>query len=122
MTTPILEGLDGVRKMSKSLGNYIGVTEPPDTMFRKVMQISDELMYGYYELLTDMSLDEIKRLRAEIESGRAASHENQDGVSGACRDRLSLGAGSRNGRCCLSPRCPRGPSARRHSNRAVCRR
>ena len=69
MTTPILEGLDGVQKMSKSLGNYIGVTEPADTMYRKVMQISDELMYGYYELLTDMSLDQIKELRAKIESG-----------------------------------------------------
>ena len=69
MTTPILEGLDGVRKMSKSLGNYIGVTEPADTMYRKVMQISDELMYGYYELLTEVSLDEIKELRAKIESG-----------------------------------------------------
>ena len=69
MTTPILEGLDGVQKMSKSLGNYIGVTEPADTMYRKVMQISDELMYGYYELLTDMSLDQIKELRAKIERG-----------------------------------------------------
>ena len=69
MTTPILEGLDGVQKMSKSLGNYIGVTEPAETMYRKVMQISDELMYGYYELLTDVSLDEIKELRAKIESG-----------------------------------------------------
>ncbi len=69
MTTPILEGLDGVQKMSKSLGNYIGVTEPAETMYRKVMQISDELMYDYYELLTDMSLAQIKELRAKIESG-----------------------------------------------------
>ena len=69
ITTPILEGLDGVQKMSKSLGNYIGVTEPAETMYRKVMQISDELMYGYYELLTDVSLDQIKELQAKIESG-----------------------------------------------------
>src|SRR5665811_1114807 len=48
-TTPILEGLDGVNKMSKSLGNYIGITEPPEVMFRKVMQIYDELMFRYYE-------------------------------------------------------------------------
>ena len=52
-TVPILEGLDGVNKMSKSLGNYIGITEPPEDMFRKMMQISDELMFRYYELLTD---------------------------------------------------------------------
>ena len=53
LTMPLLEGLDGVNKMSKSLGNYIGITEPPEVMFRKVMQIRDELMWRYYELLTD---------------------------------------------------------------------
>ncbi len=62
-TVPILEGLDGVQKMSKSLGNYIGVTEPPEVMYRKVMQISDELMWRYYELLTDMPLQEIHALK-----------------------------------------------------------
>src|SRR5436305_7496232 len=60
---PILEGLDGVNKMSKSLGNYIGITEPPEVMFRKVMQISDELMYRYYELLTDKTIAEIAAIR-----------------------------------------------------------
>lgn len=64
-TVPILEGTDGVNKMSKSLGNYIGITEPPDIMFRKVMQISDELMYRYYELLTDLSVAEIAHLRGQ---------------------------------------------------------
>ncbi|MEO8127337.1 MAG: tyrosine--tRNA ligase [Bryobacteraceae bacterium] len=63
-TVPILEGLDGQEKMSKSKGNYIGITEPPKVMFRKVMQISDELMYRYYELLTDLSLSEINALKA----------------------------------------------------------
>src|SRR5689334_16282326 len=63
-TVPILEGLDGVNKMSKSLGNYIGITEPPEVMFRKFMQISDELMWRYYELLTDKSLVEIAALKA----------------------------------------------------------
>ena len=58
-TVPLLEGLDGVKKMSKSLGNYIGITEPPEVMFRKVMQISDDLMCRYYELLTDRSVAEI---------------------------------------------------------------
>ncbi|HLH04060.1 MAG TPA: tyrosine--tRNA ligase [Bryobacteraceae bacterium] len=68
-TVPILEGLDGVEKMSKSKGNYIGITEPPKVMFRKVMQISDELMYRYWELLTDLQMDEIARLRSDVASG-----------------------------------------------------
>src|SRR4051794_10958007 len=63
-TVPILEGLDGVEKMSKSKGNYIGITEPPKVMFRKIMQISDELMYRYYELLTDLTLKEIGELKS----------------------------------------------------------
>jgi tyrosyl-tRNA synthetase len=58
-TVPILEGINGVDKMSKSLGNYIGITEAPEAMFRKVMQISDELMYSYYQLVTDRSGAEI---------------------------------------------------------------
>ena len=66
---PLLEGLDGVNKMSKSLGNYIGITEPPEVMFRKVMQISDDLMCRYYELLTDVSLAEIAARRAQAGSG-----------------------------------------------------
>jgi tyrosyl-tRNA synthetase len=65
-TVPILEGLDGVNKMSKSLGNYIGITEPPEVMFRKVMQVSDELMYRYYELLTDKSVADIQEMRAGV--------------------------------------------------------
>jgi tyrosyl-tRNA synthetase len=63
-TTPILEGLDGVNKMSKSLGNYIGITEPPEVMFRKVMQVGDDLMWRYYVLLTSASEAEIAALRA----------------------------------------------------------
>ena len=68
--TPLLEGTDGVQKMSKSLGNYIGITEPPEVMFRKVMQISDKLMYRYYELLTDMTAAEINALRDKISNGK----------------------------------------------------
>ena len=68
-TTPLLEGLDGAQKMSKSLGNYIGVTEPPEVMYRKVMQISDELMFRYYELLTGMSMPEIDSLKADVAGG-----------------------------------------------------
>jgi tyrosyl-tRNA synthetase len=62
-TVPVLEGLDGVEKMSKSKGNYIGITESPKVMFRKVMGISDELMWRYWELLSDKSLPEIAELR-----------------------------------------------------------
>lgn len=62
-TTPLLEGTDGVDKMSKSKNNYIGITEPPKVMYRKVMGISDELMWRYYELLTDLSLSEIAALK-----------------------------------------------------------
>lgn len=69
-TTPLLEGLDGVQKMSKSLGNYVGITEPPEQMFAKLMSVSDELMWRYWELLTDLSLERIATLRKEVESGR----------------------------------------------------
>lgn len=66
---PLLEGTDGVQKMSKSLGNYIGINEPPQEMFGKVMSISDELMWRYYELLTDLRPDEITTLRAQAAAG-----------------------------------------------------
>lgn len=66
-TVPILEGLDGVEKMSKSKGNYIGIAEPPADMFRKMMNISDSLMWRYYELLTDLSLEEIAERRETVD-------------------------------------------------------
>ncbi len=66
---PILEGLDGVQKMSKSLNNYIGVADEPNDMYGKVLSISDELMWRYYELLSDKSLEEIAGLKAGVESG-----------------------------------------------------
>ena len=69
ITMPILEGLDGVQKMSKSLGNYIGITEPPDEMFGKLMSISDELMWRYLELLSLRPMAEIQNWRAEVEQG-----------------------------------------------------
>lgn len=70
LTMPLLEGLDGVEKMSKSKGNYIGVTEEPNTMFAKVMSISDTLMWRWYTLLSFRSTADIDKLRAEIEGGR----------------------------------------------------
>jgi len=66
---PILEGLDGVQKMSKSLGNYIGVTDEPNDMFGKVLSISDELMWRYFELLSAKTLEEIAEIKAGIEDG-----------------------------------------------------
>ena len=75
LTMPILEGLDGVQKMSKSLNNYIGIKESPGEMFGKIMSISDELMFRYYELCTDLRLPEIKGLRADVMSGKKHPRE-----------------------------------------------
>jgi tyrosyl-tRNA synthetase len=69
ITTPLLEGLDGVKKMSKSLGNYIGVDEPPDEIFGKVMSVSDDLMWRYFELLSFRPLSEIEDFKKEVEQG-----------------------------------------------------
>src|SRR5215813_46909 len=71
LTTPILEGLDGVNKMSKSLGNAIGIYEPPLEMYGKIMSISDEMMWRYYELLTDVQLPEIEQMKQDAASGAA---------------------------------------------------
>jgi tyrosyl-tRNA synthetase len=68
-TTPLLEGIDGGKKMSKSLDNYIGIAEAPEVMFRKVMQVGDGLMFRYYELLTDTSMSEIAALQERIARG-----------------------------------------------------
>jgi tyrosyl-tRNA synthetase len=69
LTTPLLEGLDGVEKMAKSAGNYVGVTDTPTEMFGKVMSISDDLMWRYYTLLTDLTPDQIEARRRAIASG-----------------------------------------------------
>jgi tyrosyl-tRNA synthetase len=70
LMTPILEGLDGVQKMSKSLNNAIGINEPPAEMYGKLMSISDELMWSYWVLLTDLRLSEVESLKAEVSSGK----------------------------------------------------
>ncbi len=70
LTMPLLEGLDGVEKMSKSKGNYIGITEPANTMFAKVMSISDVMMWRYYDLLSFRSIAEIAGYKAEVEAGK----------------------------------------------------
>jgi len=83
MTTPLLEGLDGVEKMSKSLGNYVGVTESAEEMFGKLMSIADGLMWRYYLLLTDLTATAIDAIKAEVESG--AKHPKQVKVELAVR-------------------------------------
>lgn len=70
LTMPLLEGLDGVNKMSKSLGNYVGITEPPGEIFGKLMSISDTLMWRYLDLLSSRTLDELREWRAEVAAGR----------------------------------------------------
>jgi tyrosyl-tRNA synthetase len=70
LMTPILEGLDGVQKMSKSLGNAIGISEPPAEMYGKLMSISDELMWKYWVLLTDLKQSEVEALKAEVSAGK----------------------------------------------------
>jgi len=70
LTMPLLEGTDGVQKMSKSYGNYIGISEPPQEIYGKVMSISDELMWRYYELLTDVKVPEIEQMKTDVASGK----------------------------------------------------
>jgi tyrosyl-tRNA synthetase len=74
LTMPLLEGLDGVNKMSKSLGNYIGITEPPKEIYGKVMSISDELMLRYYELLSDVDLAELQKVRDGVAGRPGGAH------------------------------------------------
>ncbi|MDH7493757.1 MAG: tyrosine--tRNA ligase [Candidatus Saccharicenans sp.] len=70
LTMPLLEGLDGVEKMSKSLGNYVGINEPPEEIFGKLMSISDDLMYRYYELLTDVPSEQIEDWKKQARAGQ----------------------------------------------------
>jgi tyrosyl-tRNA synthetase len=74
LTTPLLEGLDGVNKMSKSLGNYIGITEPAKEIYGKVMSISDALMVRYYELLSDIDLTGLRKVREGVEGQPGGAH------------------------------------------------
>lgn len=83
MTLPLLEGLDGRQKMSKSLGNYIGVTEPPDEMFGKVMSISDELMWRYWSLVMARPEAEIAAVRGAVADGRLAPRQAKDDLARA---------------------------------------
>jgi tyrosyl-tRNA synthetase len=81
MTTPLLEGLDGIEKMSKSLNNYVGITEPPSEIFGKIMSISDPLMYRYYELLTDESLSQIEKWKGEVKEEKVNPKDLKSGLA-----------------------------------------
>jgi tyrosyl-tRNA synthetase len=91
---PILVGLDGQRKMSKSFSNYVGITEPPNEMFGKLMSIPDELMWSYYELLTDLSEEEIQAHKKRVESGELHPRDAKEGLAIRIVDEFhGLGAG-----------------------------
>ena len=92
---PILEGLDGVQKMSKSLGNYIGVTDLPFDMFGKVLSISDELMWRYFELLSSKSLKEIEEIKKGVENGTMHPKKVKEDLAAEIVDRFhGVGAGA----------------------------
>jgi tyrosyl-tRNA synthetase len=83
ITLPLLEGLDGVQKMSKSLNNYVGIDEPPGVMFGKVMSISDTLMLRYYELLTDITPQDLTRLKEDVAQGRKHPRQVKEDLAAA---------------------------------------
>jgi tyrosyl-tRNA synthetase len=81
LTTPIIEGLDGVQKMSKSLDNYIGIEEPPGEIYGKLLSIGDDLMWRYYELCTDVSPDGIAQMRSLVERGELHPKKAKEGLA-----------------------------------------
>jgi tyrosyl-tRNA synthetase len=81
MTTPLLEGLDGVEKMSKSLDNYVGITDPAKEIFGKIMSISDPLMYRYYELLTDVPMSQVEAWKREANEGKVNPRDLKAGLA-----------------------------------------
>jgi tyrosyl-tRNA synthetase len=90
---PLLEGLDGVNKMSKSLGNYIGITEPAKEIFGKVMSVSDDLMFRYYELVSSVSLGELETIKTDVKSGALHPMEAKKRIGAELADRF-CGAGA----------------------------
>ncbi len=115
-TVPILEGLDGIEKMSKSKGNYIGITEAPKVMFRKIMQISDHLMYRYYELLTDVPMDQIARMREDVASSAKDPMELKMELGTRIVADFHTEAEANAARRSVRPRSAPRPRARGHGN------
>ena len=95
LTMPLLEGLDGVNKMSKSLGNYVGITEPPDEIFGKLMSISDELMWRYFELLSFRVARDIARLKQDVGGGAQSARRQGRARRGNRRALPRRGGGAR---------------------------
>ena len=95
LMTPIIEGLDGVQKMSKSLGNAIGINEPAGEMYGKVMSISDELMWRYWTLLTDLRGSQIEQMQGDVASGGVASDAGEEGPGSDNYGGISWGRGGR---------------------------
>lgn len=89
LTVPLLVGLDGVKKMSKSLGNYVGITEEPVEMFGKLMSMADDLMWNYFELLTDLAMDKIEERKKGIESGNLHPKEVKTELAKLIMDQFS---------------------------------
>jgi tyrosyl-tRNA synthetase len=81
LTTPLLEGLDGKEKMSKSLGNYVGIEDPPREIYGKLMSISDDLMWRYYELCSDVSLDTLERMKRIVQTGELHPKKAKEGLA-----------------------------------------
>lgn len=98
LTMPLLEGRDGLQKMSKSLGNYIGINEAPEEMFGKIMSISDALMWRYYELLSDKDLQQIETLRAQAECGKLHPMEIKKSLATELVARFHGSAGAQSAR------------------------
>jgi len=98
LTMPLLEGLDGVHKMSKSLGNYIGIHEPPEEIFGKIMSLSDALMWRYYELLSDRELREIREHRQRVANGELHPMEAKKSLAEELVARFHGGAAARSAR------------------------
>jgi tyrosyl-tRNA synthetase len=93
---PLLEGLDGVNKMSKSLGNYIGITEPAREIFGKVMSVSDDLMFRFYELVSSVSLGELEKIKADVKSGALHPMEVKKRLAEELADRFcGMGEGAK---------------------------
>src|SRR5437773_9787655 len=97
LTMPLLEGLDGIEKMSKSLGNYIGINEPPREIFGKAMSVSDALMWRYWELCTDLSLADIAALHRRVEAGEVHPRPAKAGLARRGRADHPGGKGGRGG-------------------------
>ena len=98
VTMPLLEGTDGVQKMSKSLGNYIGINEPPEEIFGKIMSISDDLMWRYYELLSNTGLDDIQRMRSQVASGSLHPMAVKKSLAGELVERFHSAAAAQSAR------------------------